>query len=84
MQKCSAAEPVGHRTFALPAVTWMEGFADYEQPRNCWLPNLISMLLWSSVNLPDSRLCLPCGQSMWIGAAAAVPGSRQLLLDATS
>lgn len=45
-----------------PPVTSMEGFADYEQPRKCWLPNLISMLLWSSVNLPDSRLCLLCGQ----------------------
>lgn len=45
-----------------PPVTSMEGFADYEQPWKCWLPNLISMLLWSSVNLPGSRLCLPCGQ----------------------
>ena len=30
-----------------------------------WLPNLISMLLWSSVNLPNSRLCLLFGQIGW-------------------
>lgn len=29
------------------------------------LPNLISMLLWSSVNLPNSRLCLLLGQIGW-------------------
>lgn len=76
----------GHRPSVFPPVTSMEGFADYEQPRKCWLPNLISMLLWSSVNLPDSRLCLPCGQSALdrccccgFRLSAAVAGPRTLI-----
>lgn len=76
----------GHRSFVFPPVTSMEGFADYEQPWKCWLPNLISMLLWSSVNLPDSRLCLPCGQSALdrccccgFRLSAAVAGRRTLI-----
>lgn len=43
-----------------------------------WLPNLISLLLWSSVNLPTSRLCALLGQrgrdrrcscGFWLSAA---------------
>lgn len=64
----------------------MGGFADYEQPGKGWLPNLISMLLWSSANLPDSRLCVPRGQSApdWccrrcgFGLSAAVAGHYEL------
>lgn len=64
----------------------MGGFADYEQPGKGWLPNLISMLLWSSANLPDSRLCVPRGQSApdWCccrcgsGLSAAVAGRYEL------
>lgn len=34
-------------------------------PLKRWLPSLISMLLWSSANLPNSRLCLLFGQIAW-------------------
>lgn len=52
----------GPWSISFPPVTSMEGFADYEEALKRRLPNLISMLLRSSVNLPDSRLCLLRGQ----------------------
>lgn len=55
---------VGPSLFLL--VTSMGGFCGLRQASlKCWLPSLISMLLWSSANLPNSRLCLLFGQIAW-------------------